>query len=789
MALNYNAILKVFIKYYPDLNKYDINGALLSIIDPSFGRLFDSDFAYEQEMAKRNVPSAIVKRISKDHTLTFDEALENAEEALSIFTNKKSNDKIRFIIGKIIEDDEELETTNRLIYNNQKFINLQGLPFTEYLISLVVYTVQYTKCHIKDPIEDEKLEQLNNLGINEAPHIFLETDNTYLKKYEIYYKKAVEDYKDVRTILYKQEPVYFYDIYISPDISTTVSFMRDKTYKELINNQTTTNAYLATFGKFTSITAPGGFGKSMFLLHLFLCDSIKGFPDTMKSNVVPILIKVRSFIKVEASLEQMLYQNISKYINIDFRNFIDDLKQGGFLMMFDGLDELKSSEAESFFDELNSLTDKYPNNSYITSSRPSEQAECLRKFKSLTLHGFRIDRAKRMISKLPGIEKSKKKAFCDILDRGEYKKNEQIASNPLLLTLMFMVYMNNGKLPAKTYQFYEKAYEVLYKEHDAIKGYKGRKFHTNLKKLELSMVLSEFCFLTTESQDYEFSETDIIKIIKKSSFASKVSPDDFIADLTDNLNLLYLENDTYHFVHRSFQEYFAANYCELMSDDEYSNLVKWFENLFINRKKNKKNPKYSFSTFFSLCGDGVFRLLNEMNRDRFLTLIIKPYLSKFIKEENTIDSYLHFLLKGYGNIEYGYEICMTPKENFLKLVVDQFTSDYYADISNYDCPEYHEYEKEGFWMTKPDNQYEPPEKLDEFDLNRILDDFETEAEREEWLEANNIDPNVPEFYDYSVPVKDIIDDKEKFEALLEIICDKRCELMKAYQRLRYILFN
>ena len=102
-----------------------------------------------------------------------------------------------------------------------------------------------------------------------------------------------------------------------------------------------------------------------------------------------------------------------------------------------------------------------------------------------------------MINKLPNIDSDKKTAFCSLLDQGGFKKYNEIASNPLLLTLMFMVFMSKGKLPSKAYQFYEKAYEVLFYEHDSIKGYKDRIYQTKLKRLEFSKILSEFCFITT----------------------------------------------------------------------------------------------------------------------------------------------------------------------------------------------------------------------------------------------------------------------------------------------------
>lgn len=239
----------------------------------------------------------------------------------------------------------------------------------------------------------------------------------------------------------------------------------------------------------------------------------------------------------------MLYKEISKYCSVKKDQFLHDLKQGNFLLLFDGLDEIKSTDAEYFFDELNSLTEIYPHNYFVTSSRPSEQAKCLTKFKLLKLHGFSPERATKMIKKLPNIKEEIKEEFCYKLNNGEFKKNSQIASNPLLLTLMFMVFIIKGKLPTKTYKFYEDAFSVLFYEHDEVKGFKNRKYYTGMKRIQFSKVLSEFCFISMGEQHYSFSEFEFDSILSQTSYKDKVSTDDFLLDLTDNLNLLYLEGE------------------------------------------------------------------------------------------------------------------------------------------------------------------------------------------------------------------------------------------------------
>lgn len=776
MAFNYNSIYKVFLKYYPNLEKKVINSTLVSVIYPGYKRNEDSDFANEQLNAKRNLSKEVVDAAN---SLTPEALNENKKIITKKFTNRKANQKIQFILQKIISNDDTLDESVKLTdFNNLAICDFCSYGFKDFISFSLLYATRFTKCSIGVPISDETLTLYDIEGQNEAPCFFIEQDNDYLDKYGLYYKKAVSDLKQIKTILYRQEAVNFYDIYVAPNISTIdPGIMHDKNHRELGGIETTPDKYISTFGKCTTITAPGGFGKSMFLKHLFLCNSIPQLPADLKTDLVPIFIQVRSFIKNDASLEDMLHANISKYLILSKEQFFNDLRHGGFLLLFDGLDELKSTEVENFFNQLSDLTDKYPSNYFVTSSRPSEQCEGLSKFKALKLNGLTLSRAKKMIRKLPNIPKEKINGFIEALDGGEFNRNKQIACNPLLLTLMFMVFMSKGKLPDKTYQFYEKAYEVLYTEHDKVKGFKGRKFYTGLKRIEFSMILSEFCYLTTTTQDYEFTESEIVKVINSSTFKDKISPDDFILDLTDNLNLLYLENDKYHFIHRSFQEYFAANYCICMNDDDYSKLPIWFNDL----SKPKKEGVFVF--FFSTIGLGVFNLLYEMNPSRFKQFILYPCLNYVLSNEDTLDSYLEYLKKVYVDIEYGDEIAMEPKKHIYSLIFDAFIKDTFAGMYDNGYPDYEEYRDTGYWLLAPPEPNCSSEKIRDVELSDMLDEMEDD-EKEIFLETNRIDPDNPEFYDYKIPIDDIIADKDKFSELINIISDEAHDLKIIYRKLK-----
>lgn len=515
----------------------------------------------------------------------------------------------------------------------------------------------------------------------------------------------------------------------------------------------------------------------MFLKHLFLCENKSDFPHNLKTHLIPIFIQARSFIKNNNSLEELLFIEVTKHITLNFNQFQSDLKNGGFLLLFDGLDEIKSSELSYFSEELNILTEKYPNNSYVTSSRPSEQCEALRKFASVSLNSFSLDSAMLMISKLPNIDAEYKLKFNKLLIDSEFEKNKDIASNPLLLTLMFMIFMNDEKLPSKTYEFYEKAYDLLYFEHDKVKGFKDRKYHTNLKKIEFMKVLAEFCYITMTNQDYQFSEFDIIQIINESSFSNKISPDDFIYDIVENLNLLYLQNNKYHFIHRSFQEYFAAVYWRLMSNNDFIKLVDWLEQLNITT-----NNKFPYN--FDLVGEKIFSLLYEMLPTRTTELIIKPYIKDIIYDDS-INSFLNFTKHVYKDVVYGLEETMRPTQYFMRLLIACYADNYFVNMLGTNYPKYDKYIKNKYWFIKTD--YPIPQAYTLEEINKCIEDKSLD-EKKIWLNDNKINLDQPHTYTLIIPVDDIISNTDNFKELLQIIYNPNHQLYKNFISL-YKLIN
>lgn len=497
-------------------------------------------------------------------------------------------------------------------------------------------------------------------------------DNPY-EKYDEYFKNELRERENIKTILYKNFPVQFKEIYISPVVSNKISLGTNKEQQFFSDDKMSTKYFLEMFGRYISITAPAGYGKSMFMRNLFIKEVLNKTSLKNEDYLIPILIEIRTFNRQDGTIEKMLHDKISSHLSISLVEFLSDLKKGGFLLLFDGLDEIKSSEIDAFFIQLNNLTIKYPNNYFVTSSRPSEMMESINKFNVLSLNGLSLEQAIKLINQLPNYDEDTKKNFCNLLNNTSYKRYTKIAENPLLLTLMFLIFIGNKRLSVKSYQFYERAFEVLYEEHERIKGHEARTFKTNLKKSCFSLLLSEFCYHTFNIEPIEFSDIDILKALRKSSFPN-ISPDDFVDDLQNNLNLIYKENGKYHFIHKSFHEYFCAKYLSNIEEQEFVCLDKWFENLGKSISSHSLNKGLELLLF-----------LLEINKEKTIRNLIQPYLKRLTCGPMQT-SFLNFAYNVYKDLKYGGNCITEPQNHFIRIILETNNLNVFINMNDLKLP-------------------------------------------------------------------------------------------------------
>ena len=388
----------------------------------------------------------------------------------------------------------------------------------------------------------------------------------YGTAYEEYLDNTYRKYSKIKTIIYRRVPKDLYSFYECIGIR-----YNGKTIDTCcINN-------LLSIGKKILITGSGGTGKSILFKHLYL--------DTIKTTgYIPVMIELRSFNTVDLrdiSLEETIYQTLTQNgFELEKEYFEYSMMEGGYVILLDGFDELNRDKSLKLSSEIKNLSDKYSNNNYLISSRPSEEFIGWNDFAETQTLPLNKKQAIDLINKIE-FDESIKSIFCKELEANLFEKYRSFASNPLLLNIMLLTFNNHAAIPDKLNDFYDQAFATLFNMHDATKDAYVRDIRTQLGCEDFKSVFAYICFKSYFSYEYQFSEPRIreyILMAKKKYDHLKFTIDDFLEDLTSSVCMIVKDGLTYHFSHRSFQEYFAAWYtCKLTDEIQSKLLSNWLK--------------------------------------------------------------------------------------------------------------------------------------------------------------------------------------------------------------------
>ena len=423
-----------------------------------------------------------------------------------------------------------------------------------------------------------------------------------------YLYNAYDKYKMKKTLLYGDEAKPFYDFYVCNDVFRVNRQAGKYPHRrEFIRNISVTN--LTEQHNFIILSGTGGLGKSMMMQHLML-DAIKHYDERKQ---LPIFIPLKDYIESYNCLEQYVYDKFRVLTDdIGMDDFIDILREGRCMLLFDGLDEIKSDYIKQFELQLDQFVDKYSDNTFVISSRPGGRFVSYNRFAVYHLNPFTMRQALELIDKLEfrPDEPTIKAKFREELVALRYGSHREFVENPLLLTIMLMTYEQFAELPSKMHIFYREAYVTLSQKHDASKGAYKRPLRCKVNAERFADYFAEFCARTYRDERFEFTEYEFERYFNDMHGPKVddlgITASDFAADLTENLCMMYHESQCYHFTHRSFQEYFCAVYFSKQKDRNLEAISKIFE------KKNRQR------------GDQTFAMLHDMIPEKVEEYVFLP---------------------------------------------------------------------------------------------------------------------------------------------------------------------
>lgn len=609
-----------------------------------------------------------------------------------------------------------------------------------------------------------------------------------------YLYKAKDKYSKMKTLLYEDNLEPFYNFYVENDIlayqgkSGNPFEIFEIGDKPIVLKNATASILQSKCSNFIVVSGTGGLGKSMLMRHLLL----SAIDDYESEKMIPLFIQLKDFTNSYKSLIDFILSDVKPKLPLSKEKFIDFLSSGKAILLFDGLDEISSDAISKFESELEGLVDEYSSNLYVISSRPYTNFIELSRFTHIHLAPFDQKKAVEMISKLRFREDEPafKERFIKELNSTLFYTHRDFAENPLLLTIMLLTFKEYADIPVKIHLFYKKAYESLAEKHDASKGGYKRPFKSSLTTEKFSDVASEFCARTYMNQKYEFTDAEFKKYFNtlndvKSNKYQNLTSNNFLSDMKSNVCLMYTENNKHLFMHRSFQEYFCAEYFSKQLDKNLWKIATLFE---------KRKNSY---------GDKTFDMMFDMIRNQIEQYVFLPYLDNLFKDIyklNDTDSFVfdNTLVDEKNGKFYFSNDYDENQIAFLKFLERQYDTLHYeiGTVDTYTCnsPSSFIYrkiknlEKIGSYSPSCDNLPEYDEFVNEtyYEVTEEKDgvDEVVLVEESQWVDKGDDFDLEPCGKTYEFSVSNIIEDSEYYSDIIDSLIDINSDFMNEYVQLR-----
>jgi hypothetical protein len=415
-----------------------------------------------------------------------------------------------------------------------------------------------------------------------------------------YLQMAVSQVSRGKTFL-SDAPVPIRDIYVPLDLSIGSKTLSDCKWSDL-----------APYGDKLILAGTAGSGKSTAFRMYFL-------EELELTRTVPILVPLREINDLSGSL----FDLILRTVNIGEGTLTADhlriaAKHGLIALFLDGLDEVHDEYFPTTVKAIQDFSADFPDSLVVVSSRPSPDFQSWEDFTVLNVQPMKLEQSVELITRVPFDDEEAREKFLHILRTQLFNSHSTFASNPLLLTLMLMIYEANADIPIKWHQFYDQAFMILYSKHDAKKkgGYK-RQHRSGLDIDDFRLLFSYFSASTQIIGRSSFDEIQLRQDMSLaiSGLGFQCSVDDYLYDCETCVCLFVRDGLTFRFLHRSFQEYFAAFY--------------------IARHASERRAKQILETQSINFGNMLFLMsLHGLNPERYYELVLLPRVKQVLTAVN-----------------------------------------------------------------------------------------------------------------------------------------------------------
>jgi predicted NACHT family NTPase len=325
-----------------------------------------------------------------------------------------------------------------------------------------------------------------------------------------------------------------------------------------------------------------GAGKTTFLKWLALqCNEGK-----FNQNRVPLFVTLKEFAETEEQPDLLIF--IAKQLTefgIENGLVVGEriLQAGRSIVLLDGLDEVKAQDQDRVLKTIRQTAEKFDASQFVITCRIAAKEYIFEQFTEVEVADFDDEQIADFAHKwFQAKDPIKAEEFPQ-----ELKVNpglKELATNPLLLTLLCLVFEEGGRFPANRAELYKEGLDVLLKKWDAKRNIKREEVYKQLSLQRKEDLLSQVAYNAFERSDYFFKQgfveeqiRDYIRNLPNASIDTETLQLDSEAVLNSIAAqhglLVERARGIYSFSHLTFQEYFTARWFKEKADADLGALI------------------------------------------------------------------------------------------------------------------------------------------------------------------------------------------------------------------------
>ena len=370
--------------------------------------------------------------------------------------------------------------------------------------------------------------------------------------FEEYLHRSYKKYSVLNTLVFKNEQRFLKDLYLP------LTLCRKDYFGETQERVKVDRYPVEIAQKYNKllITDTAGMGKSTLTKRLFL--------DIVENGLgIPLYIELRRLSNQKNILQEIQEQVNSLAKEFDSKLLLEFLQTGGFIIILDGYDEISLNEKSTVTSNIQDFISKAGNNTFIMTSRPEQALASFGDFQNFCINPLAKKEAFELLRKYDN-QGNTSRRLIDELKSGKSEMINDFLTNPLLVSLLFAAYDYKQTTPIKKHIFYRQVYDAYFDSHDLSKG--DSYIHEKLSHLDIDdfdRVLRHVGFKCIKKQKIEFEKDALLGIIdeaKEDCSDLDFNSSDLLNDLLSAVPLFCQDGQYYRWVHKSLQEYFAAQF-------------------------------------------------------------------------------------------------------------------------------------------------------------------------------------------------------------------------------------